>query len=97
MSMFDKQKATLKMKEIDANGMIAGVINTFTLKVERYNAPSAKTERNGNRVTSPSSAPMAMVVRIPAKRCTPLGPRCPPGTLRTNSNNFANYIRYNAR
>ena len=37
MSMFDKQKATLKMKEIDANEMIAGVINTFTLKVERYN------------------------------------------------------------
>jgi two-component system phosphate regulon sensor histidine kinase PhoR len=26
MSMFDKQKATLKMKEIDANEMIAGVI-----------------------------------------------------------------------
>src|SRR5574344_2186918 len=37
MSMFDRQKATLKMKEIDANEMIAGVINTFTLKVERYN------------------------------------------------------------
>ena len=37
MSMFDKQKATLKMKEIDANEMINGVINTFTLKVERYN------------------------------------------------------------
>ena len=37
MSMFDKQKATLKMKEIDANEMIAGVINTFTLQVERYN------------------------------------------------------------
>lgn len=37
MSMFDKQKATLKMKEIDANEMINSVINTFTLKVERYN------------------------------------------------------------
>jgi two-component system phosphate regulon sensor histidine kinase PhoR len=37
MSMFDKQRAVLKMKEIDANEMIAGVINTFTLKVERYN------------------------------------------------------------
>ena len=37
MSMFDKQKAILKMKEIDANEMITGVINTFTLKVERYN------------------------------------------------------------
>ncbi|NDV58647.1 HAMP domain-containing sensor histidine kinase [Bacteroides sp. 519] len=37
MSMFDKQKATMKMKEIDANELIAGVINTFTLKVESYN------------------------------------------------------------
>ena len=36
MSMFDKQRAILKMKEIDANEMITGVINTFTLKVERY-------------------------------------------------------------
>lgn len=37
MSMFDKQRATLKMKEIDANELISGVINTFTLKVESYN------------------------------------------------------------
>ena len=37
MSMFERQKATLKMKEIDANELIAGVINTFALKVERYN------------------------------------------------------------
>ncbi|KAA6306289.1 Alkaline phosphatase synthesis sensor protein PhoR, partial [termite gut metagenome] len=38
MSMFDKQKSsTLKMKEIDVNEMIAGVINTFALKVKRYN------------------------------------------------------------
>ena len=37
MSMFDRQKATLKNKELDANELIAGVINTFTLKVERYN------------------------------------------------------------
>lgn len=37
MSMFDKQKATLKMKELDGNEMIAGVINTFALKVEKYN------------------------------------------------------------
>ena len=36
MSMFDRQKATLKMKELDANELITGVINTFTLKVERY-------------------------------------------------------------
>ncbi len=36
MSMFDKQKATLKMKEIDMNELIRGVINTFALKVEKY-------------------------------------------------------------
>ncbi|NDW11711.1 sensor histidine kinase [Bacteroides sp. 214] len=43
MSMFDRQKAILKMKEIDANEMIAGVINTFTLKVERYNGKITST------------------------------------------------------
>ena len=37
MSMFDRQKATLKMKELDANALIDGVVKTFTLKVERYN------------------------------------------------------------
>ena len=37
MSMFERQKATLKMKEVDANDLISGVINTFTLKVEKYN------------------------------------------------------------
>lgn len=37
MSMFDKQKAILKMKEIDANEMIANVIHTFTIKVQQNN------------------------------------------------------------
>ena len=37
MSMFDRQKAVLKMKDLDVNEMITGVINTFALKVERYN------------------------------------------------------------
>lgn len=37
MSMFERQKATLKMKEVDANELITGVVNTFTLKVEKYN------------------------------------------------------------
>ncbi|MEG2573679.1 MAG: histidine kinase dimerization/phospho-acceptor domain-containing protein, partial [Bacteroides sp.] len=37
MSMFERQKAILKMKEIDANELITSVINTFTLKVEKYN------------------------------------------------------------
>ena len=37
MSMFDRQKATLKMKEIEVNELIRDVVNTFALKVERYN------------------------------------------------------------
>lgn len=37
MSMFDRQKAALKMKELDMNELISGVVNTFALKVERYN------------------------------------------------------------
>ena len=34
MSMFERQTATLKKKEIDANEVINGVVNTFRLKVE---------------------------------------------------------------
>lgn len=37
MSMFDKQKALFKMKEIDINELIQGVVNTFKLKVGQYN------------------------------------------------------------
>ena len=37
MSMFDKQRATLKMKEVDAHELISGVVNTFHLKVEKNN------------------------------------------------------------
>lgn len=37
MSMFERQKATLKHKELDANALIQGVVNTFTLKVENSN------------------------------------------------------------
>lgn len=37
MSMFDRQKATLKMKELDVNELVTGVANTFSLKVEHYN------------------------------------------------------------
>ena len=35
MSMFERQKAALKMKEMNANELIAGVVNTFALKVEK--------------------------------------------------------------
>ncbi|MDD6908944.1 HAMP domain-containing sensor histidine kinase [Phocaeicola faecicola] len=37
MSMFERQKATLKKKEVDANELIYGVTNTFRLKVENCN------------------------------------------------------------
>jgi signal transduction histidine kinase len=36
MSLFERQRATLKLKEIDANDMLAGIANTFALKVEKY-------------------------------------------------------------
>ena len=36
MSLFERQKATLKMKEIDANDLVTNVANTFALKVEKY-------------------------------------------------------------
>ncbi len=36
MSMFDRQKATLKIQEIDANAAIFNIVNTFKLKVEKY-------------------------------------------------------------
>ena len=37
MSMFERQKATLKKKEVDANELVYGVTNTFRLKVENCN------------------------------------------------------------
>ena len=49
MSMFERQKATLKMKDVNANDLIAGVANTFALKVEKHNG-SITTELNA---TSP--------------------------------------------
>lgn len=36
MSMFDRQKATLRIEEVDANVIIFNVVNTFKLKVEQY-------------------------------------------------------------
>lgn len=36
MSMFDRQKATLKLEDIDANLAIFNIVNTFKLKVEKY-------------------------------------------------------------
>lgn len=36
MSMFDRQKATLRLQEVDANAAIYNIVNTFKLKVEKY-------------------------------------------------------------
>ena len=36
MSLFDRQKATLKIEEIDANLVVYNIVNTFKLKVEKY-------------------------------------------------------------
>jgi signal transduction histidine kinase len=36
ISLFEKQKATLKLKEIDANDLLSSVASTFALKVEKY-------------------------------------------------------------
>lgn len=36
ISLFERQKAALKLKEIDANDLLANIANTFVLKVEKY-------------------------------------------------------------
>lgn len=36
MSMFDRQKATLKLQEVNTNQLIHNIVNTFKLKVEKY-------------------------------------------------------------
>lgn len=36
MSMFDRQRSTLRLEDVDANAAIFNIVNTFKLKVERY-------------------------------------------------------------
>ena len=36
MSMFERQKATLRLQNVDANVLIANITSTFKLKVEKY-------------------------------------------------------------
>lgn len=36
MSMFERQKATLRLQDVDANVLIANITSTFKLKVEKY-------------------------------------------------------------
>ncbi len=45
MSMFEKQATALKMKELDANETINGIVKTFRIKVEKYNG-SIEAELN---------------------------------------------------
>ncbi|MCM1483234.1 MAG: HAMP domain-containing histidine kinase [Muribaculaceae bacterium] len=36
MSMFERQKATLRLQDVDANTLIANIVHTFKIKVEKY-------------------------------------------------------------
>jgi two-component system phosphate regulon sensor histidine kinase PhoR len=36
MSLFERQRAQLKLKELDANDIVTSVANTFVLKVEKF-------------------------------------------------------------
>ena len=49
--MFDRQKVSLKLKEIDANAAIYNIVNTFKLKVEK----------NGGRINARLDAEDAIV------------------------------------
>ncbi len=51
MSMFDRQKATLKLQEMDANATIANIVNTYKIKVEKY----------GGKITSDLAAEDSIV------------------------------------
>lgn len=36
MSLFDRQKSTLRLQDIEANGAISNIVNTFKIKVEKF-------------------------------------------------------------
>ena len=48
MSMFERQKATLKMKDVNANELIAGVVKTFAIKVEKNDGTITSELEAGN-------------------------------------------------
>jgi len=41
MSMFDRQNTSLKLRDLDANEVIAGVVHTFELKAKKYGGLTA--------------------------------------------------------
>lgn len=51
ISLFDQHKATMKMRELDLDDLLTGVVNTFALKVEK----------NGGTITTQMEAKDAMV------------------------------------
>lgn len=51
MSLFDRQKAALRLQDIDANVAIANIVHTFKLKVEKY----------GGRIEADLNAEMSTV------------------------------------
>lgn len=52
MSMFDRQRASLRLQEVDANTVLHGIANTFKLKVEKY----------GGRISTDLDAADALVM-----------------------------------
>ena len=52
MSMFDKTKATLRLQDVDANSLIANVVNTFRLKVEKYGGQLASNLDAANAIVN---------------------------------------------
>ena len=52
VSMYENQKANFKLKEINANELIAGVVHTFALKVEK----------NGGKIISDLKAKESMIL-----------------------------------
>ena len=52
VSMYEHQKANFKLKEINANELIAGVVHTFALKVEK----------NGGKIISDLKAKNSMIL-----------------------------------
>ena len=52
MSMFDRQKATLRIQNIDANLAISNIVSTFKLKVERYGGKIESNLEAGDAIVS---------------------------------------------
>lgn len=52
MSMFERQKATLKLEDVDANLVIDNIIHTFKIKVEKYGGKIESSLKAKNSVVN---------------------------------------------